>query len=309
MWNPKIILIKSVYDLLVDTGRACLRSGVIAHGAALSYYTIFAIAPLFIITLGIAGFCFDRAQAQKELFDQVNQLVGQRGGDAIQSLVAAASQTKAGFWATGLAGLALTLAATAVFVQLQDSLNKLWNIRQAQGMGIRNFIRHRLLSFAMVFGTGFLLLVSLICNACLAAFGKFLGDHVSHTKTVLQVLNFAFSLGIITVLFTMIFKYLPDVKIWWRDALMGGFITALLFNFGKYFIGIYIGRSSLSSVYGAMGSLVILLVWVYYSAQILFFGAQFTCLYGLRRGVKPQLLHGAQFSDTGNQLGMNHLSK
>jgi membrane protein len=174
-------------------------------------------------------------------------------------------------------------------------LNKLWGIRQAPGMDVRNFIRHRLLSFAMVFGTGFILLVSLLCNAGLAAFGTFIGDHVSGAKIALQALNFVFSLGIITAMFTMIFKFLPDVKIGWRDAWLGGFITALLFNLGKYLIGIYIGRSSLSSVYGAMGSLVVLLVWVYYSAQILFFGAQFTCLYGRRYGVKPRPLRGAEF--------------
>ena len=295
MRKPKFLPLKAGYQLFVDTGRACLQAGVFAQGAALSYYTIFAIAPLFIIALGIAGFWFGRAEAQKELFDQVNHLVGQSGGDAIQSLVAAASQSKAGFWATCLAGGTLALAATAVFVQLQDSLNKLWGIRQVPGMGVRNFIRHRLLSFAMVFGTGFLLLVSLLCNAGLAAFGNFIGDHVSSTKTVLQALNFVFSLGIITAMFTMIFKFLPDVKTGWRDAWLGGFITALLFNFGKYLIGIYIGRSSLSSVYGAMGSLVVMLVWVYYSAQILFFGAQFTCLYGRRHGVEPQPLRGAEF--------------
>jgi membrane protein len=174
-------------------------------------------------------------------------------------------------------------------------LNTLWGVRQAQGMGVRNFVRHRLLSFAMVFGVGFLLLVSLLCSACLAALGNFIGGHLSGTQTVLKTLNFVISLGIITGLFTMIFKFLPDVKIGWRDGWLGGLVTALLFNFGKHLIGLYIGRSSFSSVYGAMGSLVILLVWVYYSAQIVFFGAQFTCLYGYRFGVKPQPRHGAEF--------------
>lgn len=284
-----------VYELLNDTVRACISGNVVSQGAALSYYTIFAIAPLFVIALAIAGFCFGEEAARRELFGQLNQLVGKEGGDAIQAMVTAANKSKAGFWAACIAGGTLAVAATGVFVQLQNSLNLLWNVRQARGMGLRNFIRHRLLSFAMVVGIGFLLLVSLVCSAGLAALGNFIGDYVSGTEIVLKALNFVISLGIITTLFAMIFKFLPDVKIAWRDVWLGGFITAVLFNVGKYLIGIYIGRSSISSVYGAMGSLVVLLAWVYYSALILFFGAQFTCVYAQRFGVKPQPVGGAEF--------------
>jgi membrane protein len=286
---------KMVYELLNDTVRACISGNVVSQGAALSYYTIFAIAPLFVIALAIAGFCFGEEAARRELFGQLNQLVGKEGGDAIQAMVTAANKSKAGFWAACIAGGTLAVAATGVFVQLQNSLNLLWNVRQARGMGLRNFIRHRLLSFAMVVGIGFLLLVSLVCSAGLAALGNFIGDYVSGTEIVLKALNFVISLGIITTLFAMIFKFLPDVKIAWRDVWLGGFITAVLFNVGKYLIGIYIGRSSISSVYGAMGSLVVLLAWVYYSALILFFGAQFTCVYAQRFGVKPQPVGGAEF--------------
>jgi len=290
-----LLKLKTTGQLLYDTVTACINAGVVSHGAALSYYTIFAIAPLFVIALAIAGFWFGETAAQKELFGQVNQLVGPEGGDAIKSLMAAANKSRAGFWATCLAGAALAVASTAVFVQLQVSLNHLWHVRQVRGMGVRNFIRHRVLSFAMVFGIGFLLMVSLLCNACLEALGNFIGGHFTGMEKLLAALNFVISLGIITTLFTMIFKFLPDVKVGWRDAWLGGLITAVLFNLGKHLIGLYIGRSSLSSVYGAMGSLVVLLVWVYYSAQIVFFGAQFTCLYGQRYGVKPQPLHGAEF--------------
>lgn len=295
MMKPKWPSLRALAQLVYDTVRACINAGVVSHGAALAYYTIFAIAPLFVIALGIAGFCFGEAAARKELFGQINQLVGSEGSDAIQSLVAAAAKSRVGFMATAVAAFALAVASTAVFVQLQTSLNTLWGVRQVQGMGVRNFVRHRLLSFAMVFGIGFLLLVSLLCNACLEVLGNFIGGHVSGAPTVLKMLNFVISFGIITALFTMIFKFLPDVKIGWRDGWLGGLITALLFNLGKHLIGLYVGRSSLSSVYGAVGSLVILLVWVYYSAQIVFFGAQFTCLYGYRFGVKPQPLHGAEF--------------
>jgi membrane protein len=300
---------KIIYQLLNDTVRACISGDFISQGAALSYYTVFAIAPLFIIALAIAGFWFGEDAARRELFGQVNQLVGKEGGDAIQSLVAAANKSKAGLWATWIAIGTLALAATGVFVQLQNSLNKLWNVRHSPGRGLRNFIRHRLLSVTMVFGIGFLLLVSLVCSAALAALGNFIGDYVSETEIFLKVSNFVISLGIITTLFTMIFKFLPDVKIAWRDVWLGGFITALLFNFGKFLIGIYIGRSSIASVYGAMGSLVIVLVWVYYSAQILFFGAQFTRIYANRFGVKPEPAIGTKFVPTKIRFHAKPLAK
>jgi membrane protein len=285
---------KALYQLLNETIRAFVAGDIVSQGAALSYYTFFAIAPLFVIALAIAGFWFGQDTARRELFGQLNQLVGKQGGDAILSVVTAASNPKAGFWATCIASGTLAVAATGVFVQLQNSLNKLWGVRQIQGKGLRNFIRHRLLSFAMVLGVGFLLLVSLICSAGLAALGNVIGDFITGKEILLKVLNFAISLGIITVLFTMILKFLPDIKIAWRDVWLGGFITALLFNLGKILIGIYLGRSSLSSVYGTMGSLVILLLWVYYSAQILFFGAQFTRVFTCKYGVPPSPIRGVK---------------
>jgi membrane protein len=289
---------KVVWQLLTETVRACINDDIFSQGAALSYYTFFAIAPLFVIALAVAGFWFGEETARKELFGQLNQLVGKEGGDAIQSVVTAASKSQAGFWATVLAGGTLIVAAMGVFVQLQNSLNKMWKVTPKLGTGLRNFIRHRMLSFAMVLGVGFLLLVSLICSASLAALGNFIGDYVTGKEVFLKTLNFAISLGIITVLFTMIFKFLPDVKIAWRDVWLGGFITALLFNLGKFLIGIYLGRSTLASVYGTMGSLVVMLVWVYYSAQILFFGAQFTFVYTSKFGAKPLAVSGAQLVST-----------
>jgi membrane protein len=285
---------KVARELLTETVRACINDDIFSQGAALSYYTFFAIAPLFVIALAVAGFWFGEETARKELFGQLNQLIGQEGGDAIQSVVTAASKSAAGFWATVLAGGTLVVAATGVFVQLQSSLNKIWKVTPKRGAGLRNFVRHRLLSFAMVLGVGFLLLVSLICSASLAALGNFIGDYVSGKEVLLKVLNFAISLGIITILFAMFFKFLPDVKIAWRNVWLGGFITALLFNLGKFLIGIYLGRSTLASVYGTMGSLVVMLVWVYYSAQILFFGAQFTSVYASRFGSQPKSVRGTK---------------
>ncbi len=286
--------VKIIWQLLADTIRACINDDIFSQGAALSYYTFFAIAPLFVIALALAGFWFGEETASRELFGQLNQLVGKEGGDAIQSVVTAASKSKSGFWATCLAGGTLAVAATGVFVQLQNSLNKIWMVTPKRGTGLRDFIHHRLLSFAMVLGVGFLLLVSLICSASLAALGNFIGDYVTGKELFLKILNFALSLGIITVLFTMIFKFLPDVKIAWRDVWLGGFMTALLFNLGKFLIGIYLGRSTLTSVYGTMGSLVVVLVWVYYSAHILFLGAQFTCTCATKFNAKPQPLRGVK---------------
>jgi membrane protein len=293
--RPRLIGLKATGKLVWDTINASFINGdSLTQGAALAYYTVFAIAPLFVITLAIAGFCFGEDTAHRELFGQMDQLLGQDGGKAIEEMVAAANKSRSGFLATAIATVTLMVAATGVFVQLQNSLNRIWNVQHSPGRGLRTFIRHRLLSFAMVFGLGFLLLVSLIVSAALTAFGDFLGRYVSGQAALLQGLELAFSLATITVLFTIIFKFLPDVKIAWRDVWLGGFLTAILFEIGKYLIGFYIAKSTLASVYGGMGSLIIVLLWVYYSSQIVFFGAQFTRLYAGQFGTKPRPLTGAK---------------
>lgn len=265
------------------------------HGAALSFYTVFSIAPLFIIILAIAGFVFGEEAARKELFAQVASLVGAKGGEAIQAIVAAADKPIAGTWATVLAVGTLLLGATGVFVQLQNSLNALWNVRVKPGRGLRNFIKVRLLSFAMILGIGFLLLVTLVINAGLAALGKFMAGVLPAQEIIWQVVNFLISFGVVTLLFAMMFKMLPDVKIKWRDVWIGAAITAVLFNAGKLLLSLYIGKGSVASAYGAAGSLVIILVWVYYSAQIVFFGAEFTRIYAMRCGSQVKAVPGAEF--------------
>ena len=297
---------KTAYELLRDTIYACVNGDFVSQGAALSYYTFFAIAPMFVIMLAFIGFWFGPDAAQKELFGQLNQLVGEDGGKAIQALVVAANRPETGFWATAIAIGTLAIASTTVFAQLQDSLNRIWNVRRKSGRGLQNFIRHRLLSFAMVLGISFLLLVSLVFSAGLSAVGNFMGDLISARTIFLKVLNFAASLGIITLLFAAIFKWLPDVKIAWRNVWLGGFITAFLFNIGKFLFGVYIGKSSFASIYGAVGSLVVVLLWVYYSAQILFFGAQFTCIYAGRSGAKLEALRNAEFIPAADKYILNH---
>jgi membrane protein len=271
--------LKNTAQLFKETAVAWTNSKTPRLGAALAYYTIFAVAPLFLIALSVAGFCFGPKAAQRELFGQVSGLVGRDGGEAIQALVAAANRPHAGIWASIAAVAALLAGATAVFVELQDALNDIWGVERKPGRGAQHFIKDRLLSFAMVLGIGFLLLVSLVLNAVLAAFGKFASNLLPEQHVFWMVVNFLASLGVITLLFAMILKILPDVQLAWGDVWVGAFVTALLFNFGKSLLGMYLGRSSMVSAYGAFGSFIVLLMWVYYSAQILYFGAEFTRVY------------------------------
>ena len=286
--------LRSVFELMKQTVSEWIDQDVSSMGAALAFYTLFAIAPLFVIVLAMAGFWFGEEAARRELFSQVSGLVGSEGGEAIQALVSAANKPKTGAWATVIAVATLFVGATGVFVQLQDALNSVWGVRRAPGRGLRNFIKDRLLSFALIVGIGFLLLVSLVLSAGLSALDKFMVGLLPVEETIWQGINFVVSFGVITLLFAMIFKVLPDVKIAWRDVWIGAIITALLFNLGKLLLGLYLGRSSVSSAYGAAGSLVIVLLWVYYSAQILFFGAKFTQIYSNRYGSHLEPVPGAE---------------
>ena len=286
--------LKSLFALVKQAAAEWVDQDVASRGAALAFYTLFAIAPLFVIVLAIAGLWFGEEAARRELFSQVSGLVGRAGGEAIQALVSSARQPGAGPWATAFAVATLFVGATGVFVQLQDALNAIWGVRRVPGRGLRDFIRDRLLSFALIVGIGFLLLVSLVLSAGLSALDKFMVSLLPAQATLWQGINFVISFGVITLLFAMIFKVLPDVKIAWRDVWTGALLTALLFNLGKYLLGLYLGRSSVTSAYGAAGSLVVVLLWVYYSAQILFFGAKFTQIYSNRHGAYIEPVPGAK---------------
>ena len=286
--------LRSIFELMKQVVSEWIAQDVPRMGAALAFYTFFAISPLFVIVLAIAGFWFGEQAARRELFSQFSGLVGSEGAEAIQALVSAAQEPKTGAWATVIAGITLFVGATGVFVQLQDALNAVWSVRREPGRGLRNFIKDRLLSFALIVGIGFLLLVSLVLSAGLSALDNFMVVLVPAHETVWQGINFVVSFGVITLLFALIFKVLPDVKIAWRDVWIGAIITALFFNVGKFLIGLYLGRSSVTSAYGAAGSLVIVLLWVYYSAQILFFGAKFTQVYSNWYGSHLEPVPGAE---------------
>ena len=288
--------LKTTLEVLKQTFTDWIDDRAPRLGAALAYYATFSIAPLVVIVIAIAGVWFGKQQAQEQIFSQLGGLVGAQGAQAIGGMLEAAQKPHEGMIASVLAVITLIFGATGVFVQLQDALNTIWEVRPKPGRGILGFIRHRTLSLAMVFAIGFLLLVSLILSAGLAAAGQWLSGAMPGGEGLWQFINAAISFVVIALLFTFMFKYLPDVKIAWRDVWIGGTITALLFTAGKFALGMYLGRSSVASAYGAAGSLVILLLWVYYSAQIFLFGAEFTQVYANRFGAKLKPAENAMWA-------------
>lgn len=258
--------------------------------AALAYYTIFSLAPLLIIVIAITGLIWEAGAVQAQILGQVQGLVGAEGAEFVAGLMTNAGSPGEGVLALVLGILSLLFGALGVFNELHNSLNIIWNVRveKPEGMlqAVKKIVLDRLLSFTMILGIGFLLLVSLVVTAGLSATQETLGQAVPIPEFLLQVVNLVISLGVITVLFAMIFKFLPDARIAWRDVWMGAFVTSLLFSLGKTVIGLYLGNSAVGSTFGAAGSLVLLLLWIYYSVQILFFGAEFTQVYANRYGSK-----------------------
>jgi membrane protein len=277
---------RAIWGLLKEAATEWVSDKAARLGAALSYYTVFAIPPLFVIVIFVASLYFDENAVRTELFEQVGGLVGAKGAEAIRSALDATDPHAKGLMASILAIGALILTSTGLFIELQSALNAIWGVEPKPGLGIWNFVKNRLLSFSMVIGIGFLLLVSLVISAALSAVAKFVSGLVPGLDLVWMIVNFIFSFAVVTVLFAMIFKVLPDVHIAWRDVWVGAALTALLFTLGKFLLGLYLGRNSTVSAYGAAGSLILILLWVYYSAQILFFGAELTQVYANRYGAQ-----------------------
>ena len=256
-------------------------------GAALAYYTIFSLAPLLIIAIAVAGMAFGAEAAQGSIVTQIRGLVGERGAEEIQTILLSAHKPAVGT-IVGIFGVAtLLFGASGVFGELQDALNTIWHVPNRQ-RSIWESIKDRFPSFVMVLGTGFLLLVSLLLSTALAAIGKFLSGWLPLSENLLHVLSFIVSFGISALLFAMIFKILPQTPVAWSDVWVGAAVTSLLFDVGKLLIGLYLGKSSIASTYGAASSLAIVLAWVYYSAQILYFGAEFTRVYARRHGSRSE---------------------
>jgi membrane protein len=274
----------SIGLLMRDALYAWLDHKAPAMGAALAYYTIFAVAPLLIIVIAIGGLAFGQEAAQGHIMSQIGDLVGEEGAKAIQAMLESARKPTTGMVATVVGIITLIIATSGLFAQLQDSLNTVWGVAPKPGRGVVGVLRDRLLSFMMVLTVGFLLLVSLVISAGLAAFGKFFNYLLPMPEGVLHAINFVISFGVIALLFAMIFKILPDATVSWGDVWIGAIVTSLLFSLGKFLIGLYLGKSGVASAYGAAGSLVVILVWVYYSAQLVLYGAEFTAIYAIRFG-------------------------
>jgi membrane protein len=252
-------------------------------GAALAYYTIFALTPGLVILMALAGLLLGPG-AESQIIEQIRELIGEQGAVAIEATIRSARKETLSATGTALALIPLVIGLWGVFGELQDGLNTIWGVTPKPGRRVRDILRERFLSFTMVVGIGFLLLVSLVLSAWLAAVSSYVGRLLPAPAGVLEAVNFVISFAVITGSFALIFKLLPDVKMAWGDVWLGAAVTSLFFTIGKLLIGLYLGKSAVASAYGAAGSLVVIVVWVYYSAQILLFGAEFTKVWTRRRG-------------------------
>lgn len=246
------------------------------QSAALAFYTLFSLAPVLIVVISLSGTVFGRERVRGEVVGQFQELMGREAGVAIQGLLEKAS-TSLHRGIAGIFGLAtLLFGTTAVFIQLQTALNTVWEVRPKAGHVLKTLLKKRLLSFALVLAIGFLLLVSLALSAALTAFGEYVRDRLAAPAALFEAVNVLFSFVLFSVLFAMIYRILPDVEIPWRDVLLGSVVTSALFSVGKWLIGLYIGHTSLASAYGAAGSVIVIVLWVYYTSLIVLLGAEFT---------------------------------
>ena len=273
-----------VYRVLIDSGKAWIAHRGASKGAALAFYTLFSMTPILILAIAVAGYFFGAEAAQGEIIAQLQGLVGPNGAQAIQAVLAAARDPASGLVAAFVSGVLLLVGATSVFTELKNSLDDLWGIEQPRQSGIMTLLRTRILSFGIILVLAFLLLISLIVSAALSVLARYAGDVWSSSAPALVTLSSFISFSVIACLFAVIYKMLPNVKLAWRDVWTGALVTASLFSLGKYVIGLYLGNSAVASGFGAAGSVIALLLWVYYSAQIFFLGAEFTRQYALRFG-------------------------
>lgn len=277
---------KESFDMIKTAGKDFMADNAPRLGAALSYYTIFSLSPLLLLVIGIASLWFDDNQARQTIFSQAEGIMGEKGAAALQEMLVNPEKKDSGIIATVIASVTLIFGATGAFAQLQTALNQIWEVKVKPGGGIKGFIKTRLLSFTMILVIGFLLLVSLVVSAAVTALSSYIGRYFPGQEVIAQILTFALSFAVVTVLFAMIFKLLPDAQIPWREVWFGAVVTAILFTIGKSALGIYLGRPGVTSSFGMAGSLVLILLWVYYSSQILFFGAEITQVHAYRHGTQ-----------------------
>jgi membrane protein len=281
-----------LWKIARDTVASWLNHNASSLGAALAFYTLFSIAPILVIAMAVAGYVFGPHVAEAHVLEQMRGLLGDAGATAFQSLLSSAHQSGLKGVAAAIGVITVLVGATSVFGELQHTLDYIWkSTPRDDSVAWWRVLRARILSLGLILGVGFLLLVSLVASAALAALGAWLGSFMAQWSVILPVLDIVLSMGLTTVLFAMIYKYVPREEIAWGDVWIGGLVTASLFTVGKLLIGLYLGRSSLSSAYGAAGSIMVLLLWIYYSAQIFLLGAEFTHVFTYAHGSRSKRSH------------------
>ena len=279
--------LKESWSFTKDLFSSFLEDNVLSLAAALAYYTVFSLAPILLIAITVAGFFFGEEASRGEIYQQLNGLMGEQAAKQVQEMVENANARQSGIVATVLSIATLIFGATGVFNELKTSLNTIWGVKSKPKNGAWGMVRDRLFSFAIVVSIGFVLLVSLVLNAAIALVGTYFASMLPEAgEVLLQGVNLLLSIGVSTLLFAVILKVLPDVKIKYAEVWKGALFTAVLFSLGKFLIGLYIGQSNVGGTYGAAGSIIIILLWVYYSSVILFMGAEFTYVYATRYGTR-----------------------
>jgi membrane protein len=286
--KSRVSLLETLTVLLRHAAAAWLVDNAPRLGAALAFYTLFSLAPVLIVAVSVAGFVFGEKAAQGEIVRQFQGLMGTQGATAIETIIQSTNRPALGVFAITLGLLAILVGASGAFNELQDALNTIWKVDSRTKSFWTVTSRQRFFSLGLVIATGFLLLTSLVVTAALSAAERFVSNLLPISVILLESINFVFSFGMITILFALILKFIPDTPISWRDVRMGAAVTSLLFTVGKVVIGFYLGHSALTSAYGAAASLVIFLIWIYYSAQILLFGAELTHIYALKYGSRME---------------------
>lgn len=277
-------MLKTTWKFLVQIFDEWIDDKAPKLAAALSFYTIFSMAPLVLISISVAGLVFGEAAAQGRIVNEIETFVGKEGAILIQRAVMKSNEGGGNIIATIIGLITLFIGASAVFVELQDSLNLIWKVRQKPGRPLKTLLRNRIISFILVIGMGLLLFALLLVSSLIEGLTDLLSKYLSIPGFVFTLTDIFISLSIVVILFSMIYKVLPDVYISWKDVRIGAFVTSILFIIGKYLITIYLGKTSYSSVFGAAGSLALIILWIYYSAQVIFLGAEFTYIYSLRMG-------------------------
>lgn len=273
----------NTYELVRDTIQEFIDDHAIYYSASLAYFTIFALPSLLIVIIAVAGSLLGKETISTEIYQQIGELAGKDSASQVQQMVEQANTSKSSFFAKVIALITLVIAATGVFTAIQNALNLMWDVKPKPKLNILKLIQDRILSFALIIGIAFLLLVSLVIHAGLVALIKFINIEPA-TVALLQTSNFLIPLAVTILLFAIIYKFLPDARVKWRDVTAGAMVTGLLFTGGKFLVGLYLGQSDLGSAYGAAGTIIILLLWVYFSSILLFFGAEFTQVYARKYG-------------------------